>query len=229
MPFGVAVVLVLLAGLWAIGLIYFLNGDRRLKRRLWKLPISTSIAQTPENTDVRVSGALAYVEGNAPLKAPISNRPCVAWRVIVEERRSNGKSSSWYKVIDESDSTGFALEDESGRAIVDGTALNLALDFDASDDQGMFNDGSPELMAFLETHGVQTHGFLLKKTLRAREGKLEVGERVTVGGIGVFMNDPSAQSGYRGSAKLLQIRALSTGELLVTDDRKASRGQHRSS
>ena len=196
-----------------------------LKRRLKKLPISSSIAQTPEHTDVRVSGELAFLEGKPALTAPITNRPCAAWRVIIEEQRSNGKSSSWHKVVDESESTDFALVDQSGRAIVDGTSLSLALDFDASNKQDMFNEGSPELRQFLETRGVKTHGFLLKKTLRAREGALEEGEVVTVGGIGTFLNDPSAQSGYRGTAKLLQVQALSTGELIATDDRKVYRDQ----
>ncbi|MFK8001795.1 MAG: hypothetical protein AB8H86_19525 [Polyangiales bacterium] len=216
---------VMLIGVAVIGLIYYFGAERRLKRRLRKLPISSSIALTPENQDVRVSGMLAYVEGKAPLTAPISGRPCVAWRVLVEVKKSNGKSSSWHKVVDESDSTDFALEDESGRAIVDGSALSLALDFDASDSSDMFNDGSPELMTFLQTRGVKTKGLLLKRTLRAREGALEFGEKVTVGGSGKFMNDPSAQSGYRGTAKLLHVQALSTGELLATDDRKGNKGQ----
>ena len=204
-----------------VTLLYFFSAERRLKRRLKKLPASTNIATTPEHQDVRVTGELALMEGKPPLSAPISNRPCAAWRVIVEEKRSNGKSSHWHTVVDESDSTDFALVDESGRALVDGTALSLALDFDESHDQNMFSEGSPELKRFLETRGVKTHGMLLKKTLRAREGALEEGEMVTVGGIGTFMHDPSAQSGYRGTAKLLQIKALSTGELIATDDRKA--------
>lgn len=219
----------LLVGIVAVAMFYYFNADRRLKRRLRKLPISRTIALTPENQDVRVSGTLAYVEGKAPLSAPITNRPCAAWRVIVEVKKSNGKSSSWHKVLDESDSTDFALEDESGRAIIDGSALSLALDFDGSGKSDMFNEGSPALMSFLRARGVKTKGFLLKRTLRAREGALEVGETVTVGGIGVFMNDPSAQSGYRGSAKLLQVGALSTGALLATDDRKGSAGQENGS
>ena len=212
-------------GLTVIALIYYFDAGRRLKRRLQKLPISKTIAQTPENEDVRVSGVLAFVEGKPALIAPLTKRPCAAWRVIVEEQRSNGKSSSWHTVVNESDSTDFALVDESGRAIVDGTALSLALDFDEAHKQDMFNEGSPKLKEFLATRGVKTHGLLLKKSLRAREGALEEGEVVTVGGVGVFMNDPSAQSGYRGTAKLLRISALSTGELIATDDRKVYRDQ----
>lgn len=205
--------------------LYFLFGtaDKRLKRRILKLPIGDTIALTPENQDVRVSGKLAYVEGKAPLTAPISGRPCAAWRVIVEERRNQGDQNTWKKVIDDSDSTDFALEDESGRAVVDGTALSLALDFDASGGQSFLNPASPALKAFMDERGVGTHGFILKKTLRAREGILEVGEAVTVAGSGTFMNDPSGQSGYRGNAKLLHVKALSTGELLASDDVKLRR------
>ncbi len=208
---------------WAVLYSMFGTADKRLKRRILKLPIGESIAQTPENQDVRVSGTLALVEGKPPLTAPISGRPCAAWRVIVEERRKRSEHSSWDTVIDDSDSTDFALEDQSGRAIVDGTALSLALDFDASGGQGFFNPASPALAAFMESRGVATRGFLLKKTIRAREGVLEVGEVVTVAGSGMVMNDPSAQTGYRSSAKLLHVRALSTGELLASDDVKLRR------
>lgn len=217
----IAFVALLIAG----GVLYYFFGtaDKRLKRRILKLPIGESIAQTPENQDVRVSGTLAYLEGKPPLTAPISGRPCAAWRVIVEERRKHSESSSWHKVIDDAGSTDFALEDPSGRAIVDGTVLSLALDFDASGGQGFFNPASPALAAFMESRGVSTRGFLLKKTLRAREGILEAGEVVTVAGNGTQMNDPSVQTGYRGSAKLLHVKALSSGELLASDDVKLRR------
>lgn len=215
---------VLIFGLFAFWLHYmFGTADKRLKRRILKLPIGDTIAQTPVNEDVRVSGTLAYVEGKEPLIGPLSNRPCVAWRVIVEERRKQSDQSTWKTVIDESRSTDFALEDESGRAIVDGTALSMALDYDASGGQGFFNPASAELKAFMDARGVSTHGILLKKTLRAREGVLERGEVVTVAGRGTLMHDPSAQTGYRGSAKLLHIKEMTNGELLASDDVKLRR------
>ena len=220
---GIFVAIVALLVAWGVIYHYFGTADKRLKRRILKLPIGESIIQTPENQDVRVSGTLAYVEGKAPLTAPLSGRPCVAWRVIVEERRKHSEHSSWDKVIDDTASMDFALEDASGRAIVDGAGLSLALDFDASDGQGFFNPASPALASFMTSKGVATHGLILKKTLRAREGVLEVGEVVTVAGSGAMMNDPSSQVGYRGQAKLLHIKALSSGELLASDDVKLRR------
>lgn len=217
---------IFLAALVTGAVVTYFSEERQFKRRLFELPISASIARTPENEDVRVSGTLAYIEGQPLLTAPISGRACVAWRVIVEVKKNVGKSSYWDKLVDESDATDFALEDGSGRAIVDGRALSLSLDFDASDKSNMFAEGSPRLMDFLRERGIETHGLLLKRALRAREGALERGERATVGGIGVFLNDPKTQAGYRGSAKLLKITALSTGELLATDDRKGSKGQN---
>ena len=198
----------------------FGSADKRLKWRILQLPLGEDIARTPIDQDVRVSGTLAYVEGKAPLVAPLSNRPCAAWRVIVEERNKHSEQSGWTVLIDDSGSTDFALEDESGRAVVDGSVLSLALDFDASGGQGFLNPASAELAAFMDARGVSTHGFLLKKTLRAREGVLEPGEVVTVAGRGSFMHDPSAKTGYRGTAKLLHVKALSNGKLLASDDVK---------
>ncbi len=200
------------------------NRDLQLKRRIRKLPKS-SIAETPEDTDVRVCGDLEYVEDLVPLTAPLSGRECVAWRVIVRERRSSGKNSRWVTVVEEESAIDFMLVDATGRARIDGTALSLALDVDASGGTGLFKQDVPRLEAFLGERGISTRGFIFGKTLQYKEGILALGEKVTVAGSAKWEKDPTqrGQGGYRDVGKLLRVRALATGELLATDDKSISR------
>lgn len=213
--FGVIVLTLLLA--------MFFNRDLQLKRRIRSLPKS-SIAETPEGIDVRVTGELEYVDGLAPLVAPLSGRACVAWRVIVRERRG-GKNKHWVKVVEEESAIDFVLVDPSGRARVDGTALSLALDVDASGGTGFFQQDVPQLERFLSDRGISTRGFIFGKTLQYKEGVLELGEKVTVAGSATWEKDPTqrARGGYRDVGKLLRVGALSTGELLASDDESLAR------
>ena len=201
---------------------WFFSRERRLKRRIKGLPISP-IAQTPEGRDVRVSGRLVYLGGEAPLIAPLSGRPCAAWRVLVRERTGSGKNERWVTLVEESDARDFALEDPGGRAIVDGTLVELALDFDSSGGTGLLVRSSPRLEGFLHQRGIPTRGLVFDKALQFREGILEAGEKVTVAGSGAWESDPTQRGqGYRDVGRLLRVRAMSDGQLLATDDPRLS-------
>jgi len=208
------------------GLRWYFGREQRLKRRLRSLPVQP-IAETPEGKDVRVAGRLAYVDGNAPLTAPISGRPCAAWRVVVEEMRGGGGNNNskrkWVAVVTESEARDFLLEDSTGRARVDGTLVELVLDFDSRGSTGVFRDASPQLKDFLFWRGIATEGLVFNKNMRYREGILEAGEKVTVAGSGRWENDPSQRAGgYREVGRILRVGAMEGGELLATDDPKAS-------
>jgi len=205
------------------GVRWYFGREQRLKRRIKELPLS-SIGDTPERQDVRVSGRLAYLGDRAPLVAPVSRRPCAAWRIVVRERRGSGKNKRWVTVVEESDSRDFVLEDESGRAIVEGTLVELALEFDGKGGTGLFSGSNPYLEEFLHARGIATRGIVFDKALQFREGALEAGESVTVAGSGIWENDPSQRGkGYRDVGKLLRVGAMSDGNLLATDDPKMAR------
>ena len=205
------------------GVGWYFAREQRLKRRIRALPL-TAIARTPEHQDVRVSGRLAYVADQPPLEAPLSGRPCAAWRVVVRERRGTGKNRRWVTILEESDSRDFVLEDDTGRALVDGTLVELALDFDAKGGSGVFSGPSPYLQEFLHERGIATRGLVFDKTFQYREGILEAGEQVTVAGSGVWESDPSQRGqGYRDVGKLLRVGAMTGGELLASDDPRLAR------
>ncbi|MFK8001794.1 MAG: hypothetical protein AB8H86_19520 [Polyangiales bacterium] len=187
----------------------WLQPDRKHKRRMRRFPLAATIADAATNTDVRVSGTLAYADGATPLTAPFSRRECVAWRVIVVA----GEGKNWQEILREEEAVDFILQDESGRARVDGSFLTLALHHDVPNERRIFEPASPELLAFCEARGIETS----RRSLRMHEGTLVLGEVVTVCGQGRFENDPNGE-GYRGGKTVLRVGPLASGELLVTDD-----------
>src|SRR5207248_4101663 len=98
----------------------------------------------------------------------------------------------------------FALEDGTGRAIVDPAFAKIALDFDSRSTSGTLDDPNESERAFLERHGETGRGWIFNKKLRYREACIEVGETIAVLGAGTREPDPqAAPSGYRDAQPTL--------------------------
>jgi hypothetical protein len=155
--------------------------EAQIRRHLRKMP-PVRIADFPTAGGARVTGNV--IGTTAPLVAPLSGRPCVAWRVEVDQYRSNGKSGSWRRLIRQEKTTPFTLDDGSGKALVLLEAdARMALNKDGRYRSGTFNDATPELEAFLSSHGLSSQDFFgFNKKLRYREGVVEEGEQVVISG-----------------------------------------------
>lgn len=202
---------------------WYFSSENRLKRELRKVPAAT-IAAALEGQPVRVSGVVGNRKGETPLSSPIRKRECVAWRIVVQRHVQRGKSSYWKTIVDESDSQGFLLRDETGLAEIPDTHLDLVLDFDAKGAKQLFAGLPPELIEFCRSRGIDTQTWLgIQANLRYSEGVLEPGETATLGGVGRWQNDPSQHEGYRGVGRRLVLSELPSGRLIVTDHE----GEHR--
>lgn len=200
-------------GVFALGVIsveFWRDADRKLKRRMRKLPRAARIADTPLSQDTRVTGTLAYVDGSTPLIAPFSKRPCVAWRIVVER----GDHKRWREIHRSDASIDFVLRDKSGRATVDSVNLALALDTDAEAHKHIIGRSTPGFVEFCGSLNIDTWG----QSLRMREGILELGEVVTVGGRCRLEHDVNSKVGYRGQSAMLRVGPLESGETLASDD-----------
>lgn len=169
-----------------------------------------------------VGRALALDE---TLRAPLSGRPCVHYIVTVEEKRHRRKSSYWKTIIKEARTVAFALEDDSGRAIVDATAARIALDFDGRSTSGTFDDPSEAERAFLARHGEKGQGWIFNRALRYREAVIAEGETIAVLGAGTREPDPDAPftEAYRGDARTrLRLTSSAKYPLVISDDPSAT-------
>jgi hypothetical protein len=184
---------------------------------------SFAIAELAEGQAGRVIGE-AFPIG-VTLQGPLTGRDCVYYIAKVEQHHSTGRSSYWKTIVEEERGVPFALTDGTGRAIVDPTHAEIALDFDSKSTSGTFDDANDVERAFLERHHESSQGWLFNKSLRYREAVIHVGERIAVLGEGVREPDPDAEpSGdYRGAAPT-RLRLTSTPRfpLVISDSPDAT-------
>jgi hypothetical protein len=180
---------------------------------------SFPIGQLPEGKAGRVIGDAHPLAET--LTAPLTGRACVYYIAKVEQHHSTGKSSYWKTLVKEERGVPFVLDDGTGRAIVDPTSAEIALDFDSKSTSGTFDDADEIERAFLERHHQTSQGWVFNKRLRYREAVIHVGERIAVLGEGVREPDPdAAPSGdYRGAPPTrLRLTSNPRFPLVISDN-----------
>lgn len=153
-----------------------------IKRKLRKTP-SKEIKDFRNGDVAKIVGKVEFAK--KPLIAPLSGRECTYYNILVEKRVSNGKSSSWKKIIKEEVSQDFIIREKDKIAIIDTQNIKSYLVPDKKFTSGAFNDATPNLESYLHKHGHESKGFLgFNKSIRYKEGVLEKGETVAVVGTG---------------------------------------------
>lgn len=183
------------------------------------------IAELPENTPGRLVGKVQRLD--AILRAPLSGRACVMYRVIVEHLPQRQVSPSGMRIIDDQVAVPFALVDDSGQAFIDPTDTKFLVDVDANEFSGMFDPASKLETEFLALHGISSTAEGFNKALHFRESVLTLGEAITVVGIGVREPDPAVATTdpyRRGPGQRLRLTGSAEAPLLVTDKLSAIKG-----
>lgn len=190
---------------------------RRRLRSMQQLKL-WPIAELPENTPGRLVGKVQRLD--TILRAPISGRACVMYRVTVEHLPQRHVSPSGMRIIDDQVAVPFALVDDSGQAFIDPTDTKFLVDVDANEFSGMFDPASTLETEFLALHGISSTADGFNKSLHYRESVLALGEAITVVGTGVREPDPAVASTdpyRRGPGQRLRLTGSADEPLLVTD------------
>ena len=213
----VLIVVGLAAAAAVVAASFLWNEKARIRRELRNAP-RVAIGDLEEGRSGRLVGQVG--EG-ATLQAPLTGRSCVFYEATVEQYRSNGKSGSWRQVARELRCVPFVLDDGSGRAIVDPSGARVAVDIDMTTRSGTFDDPTPVEEQFLARHGLRAAGWVFNKSLRYREGVIEIGETIAVMGQGVREPDPDAAAkaqGYRGGPPTrLRLGGSARHPILLSD------------
>jgi hypothetical protein len=135
------------------------------------------VGELPDGEIGRVEGTVG--EQARTLRGPLSGRACVYYMVLVEA----GGAIQWT----EGDGVAFALEDASGRAIIDPALARIALSLDHREPLRALREATPQQDAVLARHGYNVTG---AGQLVFYEAVLLVGERVTV--VGAGRREPAA-------------------------------------
>ena len=209
-------------GAGAVVLFRYFSEERRVKRRIRKTP-AFALRDLPEAQEARVIGQAVVLHEH--LVGPLSGRACVAYTAKVEQNLSDDGTGFWETLVIETRIVPFVLEDGTGRAIVDGAAARVALDFDSSSTSSKSDDPTAAERAFLERHGARDQGWVFNKRLRYREAIIAIGETISVLGSGTREPDPQAAPvDYRGGQPtLIRLTSSPRYPLVISDDPATTR------
>lgn len=176
----------------------------------------TAIGNVKDGQLVMVGGRVRYI--GTPLRSPVTNRECFFWSVVVR-RQTDPSEGQPMVVLSASDMQPFAIEDETGRAFIDNTALSNQLVLPPEEEISSFNKES--IVAFMEAHDRVVDG--TERSFFYSEVVLQEGEEVAALGLGVWESDPdpsgafSEGSGYRQGPKRLALKPTHEGKVFVSN------------
>jgi hypothetical protein len=140
------------------GVYLFIHGFKLLQRKRLIMNTPASKVRSAAMGLVEISG---LATGPYSVVAPITGMPCYYYRTMAWQWKTEGKSSKWVKVADESYHVPFFLEDNTGRVLVNpqGAELQIHRDFHDEFSQSLFSSRleiPANVTGFLIRHGVST-------------------------------------------------------------------------
>ena len=201
-----------------IFLSFYFSRKQVVLRKLSKIPLKPATGlKTSELT--KVTGKALHVK--SPLIAPLSGRECVFYTIKIEKRVSTGKSSHWKTIINEEKTQEFFIDSNGDFVIVRPThSPKNYLSYlvkDKRTSSGAFNDPTPEFEALLKQYNIDPINLLgFNKSLRYKEGIIEIGEQITVSGIAKWktLNEPIPDYHY---SKIAELVSEGKEKLIITD------------
>lgn len=176
-----------------VGIGAFFHGFNRLRRK-------RLIENLPTSTVRGMAMGLVELNGSAQksvcLTAPLTQRPCVFYRYLVEREQKSKDSTHWVKVAGgDSSYCPFWLQDATGKAMVIPRRAEVILPVDFTFSTGLGTTLPDTLHAFLQGQGIRYGGLFGGSRLRFREWRIEEGEEVYV--LGTAQKSHDAAEGHK--------------------------------
>lgn len=153
--------------------------------------------------------------------APLTGRTCVYYIAEVGVP-GGGKASDWQTIVSEEHGVLFAVEDATGRALVDAASARLALDYDLHAQSTSLDEPSELQRAFLQRHRCDP----TNRALLYREAIIADGETIAVLGSATRELDPDAlpTEAYRGNLPTrLRFTSSRRHPLVISDHASTTR------
>jgi hypothetical protein len=183
---------------------------RELKKDRRKQLISVK-----ENEYAKVIGKV--FQTNQPLIAPLSGRACVYYEVLIEKKGDK----SWHQFIKEEKAQDFFIKSQGEmakvKANIQANSKRVFLVKDFKKTSGFRKESTMRFDNFLEKHDKSSIGLLgFNKTLRYREGIIEINENIAVKGIGNWKSLKESIEGFSYS-RILTFSGNPKEKLIITD------------
>jgi hypothetical protein len=211
--------LLVICAISSIGfLAYYFNGKQVIIRTLSKIPHKPA-SSLKTNELSKVTGKALHVK--EPLLAPYTQRKCVFYQIIIQQRVSSGKSSHWKTLIKEERFQDFFIDTNGDFVIIkpqehpQNYICHLVKDKKQS--SGTFNDPTQKFVSLLKRYKINPETYFgFNKRLRYEEGIIEIGERITVAGIAKWksLSEPFPEYPY---SKIVALESEGKQKLIITD------------
>ena len=209
-----------------IVIIFYSNTKNVIRRKLNKTK-TTPISSCKENQYVKIIGKAEKL--NKTLIAPISKTPCLYYQIIIETINNSNNSLGvfWETVFKDEQFVDFIIETKKGKAVLEVSMSRnhkeVYLTKDKKFRSGIFNDAPKYIENYLASHGKSCEGlFGFNRSMRYREGIIEIGESIAILGIANFKESNYKLDHY--SSKDLFISGRPNQKLMITDDKWAVSG-----
>jgi hypothetical protein len=163
----------------------YLHSQKYLVKKKLKETTQENLSLFQSGEVAKATGTIKYI--GEPLIAPLSGRKCVYYHIIVEERRSSGKSSYWDTIIEENIAGNVVIKDGNTYAVIETNQVKSYVVDDKQYRSGTFEDATELMRKYLEKHNRTSVNFLgFNNSIRYQEGILEEGELIAVVGKGTW-------------------------------------------
>ncbi len=212
------VFVIVIAGLGVFS--YFSSRKARILRKFRKTP-GKKMKDVQNGDVVRMIGRIHYV--GKPTIAPLSDRECAYYYVLVERKQSSGKSSHWVDLVEEEKSANFLIHDGEHVAYIADKSVETLFVMDRNYASGFMNDATPKLEAYLKEHDEESVGILgFNRTIRYTEGVFEQNERVGV--FGTCTWEPATDHGLpEALGNIIVVRSTAEEPVYLSDDSRTMR------
>lgn len=173
-------VVIVVLGLAAVIALAMWNAGKNA-RRIAKVP-RCPIGELPEATRARIVGHV--VRHGLWAVAPLTHRPCVYWKVTLRVLEGFGRYARWRTVLTETGGVPFAIDDGTGRAMIDPDGAEAAIRV-SHHNSARFGLRDRE-RDFLARHEVDPGGGLFRRKFRFEESIIAIGQGVAAVGAGLF-------------------------------------------
>jgi hypothetical protein len=155
----------------------------RNARRRYRLMLATEASNVGALTEgpCEIQGRIESID--SAFTSPWTQQQCVYCQFFVEElRRSGGKSSTWYSIINDVQKQSFKVTDPSGSVEIDPDEAKFDLKSVAHEQIGLLSgDASSKLQTLLKDRDIETTN-RISRELRCSEKVLTTGDTVYVFG-----------------------------------------------
>ena len=180
--------------------------------RAWMLQTKRStIAEAREGAVVRLVGTVVFLDGKT-VEAGVTGRRCALWQAVLERFTD--------EVGRESGGVAFAIDDGTGRAVIDPDLARVTLHKDATNRGQQLVSPTEREQAFISRYMPAEDAWMARRLYSWCEGILEEGERIAVCGVVIREADPNpnAVRDYREPALRIRIGGSRSPPVAISDE-----------